>query len=148
MWEVLADSGQRTPCKRVVYVCRCLCGREKLVISSNLRSGGSKGCGCTRKSKKALKTKHPLYYCYQDMKSRCLRKSHPSYKDYGGRGINICDRWLKSFWDFVEDLGDRPIGKSLDRIDNDLGYSPENCKWSTPKEQVDNRRPYRPRSKV
>ena len=96
--------------------------------------------------KKHFNTTHgmkgtPEYLAYTSMKNRCNNKHTPSFKDYGGRGIKVCERWLESFENFYEDMGDRPSKKhSLDRIDNDGSYCPENCKWSTVKEQAMNRR--------
>jgi hypothetical protein len=74
------------------------------------------------------------------MKQRCLNKNNPSFADYGGRGITVCQRWLDSFQNFLADMGERPAGMSIDRIDVNGNYEPGNCKWSTPKEQVANRR--------
>ena len=82
----------------------------------------------------------PLYGIWQAMKSRCYSKTHKRYSDWGGRGIKVCDRWLKSYDAFAEDMGERPKGYTLDRIDNNKGYSPDNCKWSSPKEQSNNKR--------
>ncbi len=79
------------------------------------------------------------YSCWQHMKRRCLSKNDPAYKNYGGRGIKVCDRWLK-FSNFYADMGDRPDGLSLDRIDNDGNYEPGNCRWATRKEQNRNTR--------
>ena len=76
------------------------------------------------------KTKHPLYDTYVDMVARCHRPTHQRYADYGGRGITVCERWRASFWNFVADMGERPLGLMLDRIDNDRGYSLENCRWT------------------
>lgn len=92
------------------------------------------------------KRRHPLAYSYNSMIQRCYNENNPQYKDYGGRGITVCDRWLenqegaKGFWNFVEDMGEKTKGLTLDRINNSKGYSPENCKWSTRKEQQRNRR--------
>ena len=86
--------------------------------------------------------KHPLYKTLDNMKSRCYNLNHPNYIDYGGRGITICDRWKErgGFSNFLEDMGERPEGYSLERIDNELGYFPENCKWADKTQQANNNR--------
>lgn len=94
------------------------------------------------------KTSHPLYLIYNDMVSRCRRPTHQRYADYGGRGIDVCQKWVDDFWQFVEDVGERPEGKTeggrafwqLDRIDNDGNYEPGNVRWATPTEQSQNTR--------
>ena len=88
-------------------------------------------------------SKHPLYRCWASMKNRCYnKKDAKNYNWYGGRGIKVCDRWIKEngFWNFVKDMGEKPKGYSLDRIDVDGDYCPDNCRWASPKEQCYNRR--------
>jgi hypothetical protein len=84
-------------------------------------------------------SKTPEYDCWNSMIGRCLRPRHPRFYDYGGRGITVCKRWLK-FENFLEDMGKRPKGLELDRINNDRGYSPDNCYWRTKTEQMNNTR--------
>lgn len=131
--------------KNSYWTCLCECGNTADVQGSNLKTGGSISCGCYQQEViGSWKITHkqsnsPLYYSYWAMRQRCLIPHHISYPRYGGRGITVCDRWMESFENFAEDMGHRPEGKSLDRIDNNGNYEPGNCKWSTPKEQQANR---------
>lgn len=97
--------------------------------------------GPTNSNWRGGKTSHPLYDTYLDMIARCARPSHHAYQRYGGRGIRVCERWRSDFWAFVTDMGERPPGMSIDRVDNDRGYEPGNCRWATTAEQNRNRRP-------
>jgi len=106
-----------------------------------VKSGNTSSCGCLQRE---AVTKHgqagtPEYQAWNSCRNRCNNPSYQGYADYGGRGIAVCDRW-DDLENFLADMGPRPKGCSLDRIDNELGYSPENCKWSTQSEQGRNRR--------
>lgn len=84
--------------------------------------------------------KSPTYNSWDNMIGRCYRKSQPDYDSYGGRGITVCDRWRNSYKDFLSDMGERPEGTTIDRIDTDGNYEPNNCRWSTNEEQQNNKR--------
>jgi hypothetical protein len=131
------------------WVCLCDCGNISPSVSSSnlLKKNGTKSCGCVRNANAiAAVVKHgmyrtPEYGAWCNLIARCYRKSHKSYPNYGGRGITVCERWRKSFINFIEDMGVRPSDNlSIDRIDNEKGYFPGNCKWRTSKEQTSNRR--------
>ena len=86
-----------------------------------------------------MKTKHPLYQTWRSMKCRCSSPSNSDYKHYGAKGISVCDEWNNSFYDFVKDMGDRPDGYTLDRIDPLGNYEKSNCRWASSKKQADNK---------
>lgn len=92
-----------------------------------------------KKQKRHGMSQTPVYYAWKAMRQRCGNPNNPDYFMYGGRGIKVCDRW-QNFENFYQDMGERPQGKTLDRIDNSKGYSLENCKWHTPKQQSNNTR--------
>jgi hypothetical protein len=131
-----------------IYVkCLCDCGNEKLIVKNSLLRGITKSCGCLRDSKiRTIKISHGLsktkaYRAYTGIKQRCYNKKGKSYNDYGGRGILVCDSWIKSFDNFLNDMGFPPTCKhSIDRIDVNKNYEPNNCRWATRIEQGRNTR--------
>lgn len=132
----------------MVWECLCDCGNIKNVVRGNLLSGAVGSCGCLREEKNKGnsyglihgKSGSYTYTSWEAMNQRCNNPNYEGYKDYGGRGIKICERWSK-FENFLWDMGERPEGKSLDRINVNGNYEKSNCKWSTPLEQTLNRRP-------
>lgn len=146
----------------MLWECHCDCGNVRNVVRGNLLSAGVKSCGCLREeihkgNKHGLKNGRNVavngkrinrigtYSSWEAMNNRCNNPNNNGYPDYGGRGIIICKRWSE-FNNFLWDMGERPIGKTLDRIDVNGNYEKSNCKWSTPSEQNLNRRPRRDRA--
>lgn len=139
------------------YLCRCMCGSTKEVRRDRLLSGNTKSCGCLMRElskKRAAKlgvrrVKHghyrsnkpsPTYYSWTCMKQRCYYKGAHNYKHYGAKGIKVCKEWLNNFNQFLKDMGKRPKGKTLDRINVYGNYEPKNCRWATMKQQNNNTR--------
>lgn len=129
------------------WKCICECGNEVVILGSNLRQGRTKSCGCYQKecAKKRItthgETKTRLFTVWQKIKDRCYNENHKSYKDYGGRGISMCDSWKDSFEAFRDWAIENGYSDDLtiDRIDVDGNYEPSNCRWVTQKEQQNNR---------
>jgi len=123
------------------WECQCDCGNVKEVFQNALVSGRVVSCGCYNKEQKTVHglERHYLYPTWINMVNRCTNPKDARWHQYGGRGIKVCDRWLESPANFIEDMGDRPEGKSLDRKNNDGDYTKGNCRWATAEEQHMNR---------
>lgn len=139
------EISHRTARRRYFWRCLCDCGNETIIVGDDIRSGHTKSCGCLLKeSTIERRTTHhlthtPTYNVWIGLRQRCADINGRGYKNYGGRGITFSDEWL-SFENFYKDMGDKPKGLSLDRIDNDGNYCKENCRWATSVVQNNNRR--------
>jgi hypothetical protein len=134
------------------WECQCICGSQAVVREDKLKQGKIKSCGCLAAERvqalQCIAQEEDRVYTkssYMSMLQRCTNPNLTAYAAYGGKGITVCPRWLtgdgiRNGWTcFFEDMGPRPRGKSIDRIDNAKGYAPDNCRWATPHEQVVNR---------
>jgi hypothetical protein len=136
---------------RAQWLCKCECGVFRTIEMYNLTTGHTRSCGCLSRERSSergkLRIKHGhtagkkrsrTYSSFMNMITRCHNQRDPSYKNYGAKGITLCKRWRHSFLNFLKDMGERPLGKTIHRINGKRGYSKRNCRWATPAEQQQN----------
>lgn len=143
------DRAQNTAKGQARWLCQCVCGKTYIANGTQLRKGRVQSCGCYKREVTIEhSTKHghanagqisPTYHSWAGMIARCTNSAHRSYSHYGGNGIVVCERWYK-FANFLADMGEKPKGHSLDRVDYNGNYEPDNCRWATVKEQARNKR--------
>lgn len=142
---VIAEAGRQD--RKVTWLCRCDCGNESTVLGVNLRAGHTTSCGCWKRevpgtwSLKHGQSKSRLYKIWRNMVRRTTDPNFPDYHNYGGRGITVCQEWRESFEAFARDMGPtHQADRTIDRINNDGNYEPDNCRWATALEQGRNKR--------
>jgi hypothetical protein len=145
--KVVEEAG-RTKYGNIKWLCTCICGSKCEVSAADLKSGHTKSCGCLRRDSASFAThgdsrrarRAPEYVIWCAMKSRCSNPNNPGYKNYGGRGIKVCRRWF-NYENFFGDMGRRPSPRhTIERVDNEKGYNPDNCSWAPKEVQSRNRR--------
>lgn len=146
---VVARDMSRPPASkgaRVYWLCRCDCGNEVSRTGHELAAGDTTSCGCFQREETGKRnrthglTRSPTYRSWQAAKERCYNPSNVKYAKYGGAGVTMCSQWRDSFDAFLADMGVKPRGTTIDRIENDKGYEPGNCRWATAQTQAENRR--------
>ena len=142
-WTVVNREGS-TPAKKATWNCVCKCGTERIVVGSDLKNGASKSCSCHQKEVVSAIQVHGMratktYSVWSAMKARCQNPAVNNCDNYGGRGISVCSEW-QDFVNFYDDMGECPEDYSIDRINNNGNYEASNCKWSSKKEQCNNKR--------
>lgn len=134
---IIIKQSNNNKSNKIMWLCRCDCGNEKTICGGDLKNGRTKSCGCLLVTHGL--SNHNLYPIWNQIIQRCTNVNDKYYSDYGGRGIKVCERWRK-FENFLEDMGERPPGCQIDRINNNKGYYKENCHWTTSKQNNRNRR--------
>lgn len=138
--QVVQKLDARDKFRKIVWECKCSCGKTAFVNTKNLRTKNTQSCGCLRMDKCRTHgmSKTRIYKLWVGMVNRCHNPNNPNYPNYGAKGISVCKRW-RNFENFIADMGERPEGMSIDRIKNSKGYTPRNCHWATDTEQALNK---------